>query len=270
MRESLVFGAVIALIAGTVGISSAQAQGHVVKLGERRIVGGEKTDIKDHPWQVLIFIESPLGTFQCGGSLIAPKWVLTAAHCFGEAGPSPRSKVKSGVTNINDGLWVDAEKIVVHQGYDRRTHENDIALVKLKSPAANGKIIPLATKATPIDVGEFLEVTGWGTTSEGGSTPDVLLKAKVPYVTNETCNAPASYDGAILPGMMCAGDSKGGTDACQGDSGGPLVARKADGAWLVGVVSFGEGCARKLKYGVYTRVSAYLDWINAVVSADRN
>jgi trypsin len=88
-----------------------------------------------------------------------------------------------------------------------------------------------------------------------------LLRATVPYIDNATCNEPISYNGEILAGMMCAGHRDGGIDACQGDSGGPLVWRSQDGPILVGVVSFGDGCARRLKYGVYSRLSYYRDWI---------
>ena len=83
------------------------------------------------------------------------------------------------------------------------------------------------------------------------------------------CNAKEAYDDKVKPGMMCAGRTEGGVDACQGDSGGPLVWRAPDGPLLVGVVSWGEGCARKLKYGVYTRVSAYNDWIAKELAADK-
>src|SRR5262249_38683933 len=111
-----------------------------------------------------------------------------------------------------------------------------------------------------------LEVTGWGRTYEGGATSSDLMKATVPYVDSAVCNEPSAYNGSILPGMMCAGLHEGGVDACQGDRGGPLVFRHADGRLLVGVVSWGEGCARRLKYGIYTRVTTYRDWITAVVT----
>ena len=149
------------------------------------------------------------------------------------------------------------------------THENDIALVKLKTkPAGNTKVISRGSPTIP--VGEPLEVTGWGAITESGQVSKLLLKATVPYVDNTTCNEPASYNGRVPPKMMCAGRREGGVDSCQGDSGGPLVWKTSESSVLVGVVSFGEGCARKLKYGVYTRVSAYLDWIARVTTADRN
>ncbi len=99
------------------------------------------------------------------------------------------------------------------------------------------------------------EVTGWGTTSEGGKSSHALIIVSVPYVEQDVCNN--SYGGAIKGSMLCAG--KKGSDSCQGDSGGPLVLKSANGP--VGVVSFGEGCGRENKYGVYTRVSSYQRWI---------
>ena len=115
-------------------------------------------------------------------------------------------------------------------------------------------------------------MTGWGRTKEGDEKPasEVLQKGEVPYIENATCNAKDAYDGKIKPGMMCAGYRDGGVDSCQGDSGGPLVLRGQDGPVLVGVVSWGEGCARKLRYGIYTRVTAYSDWIAKTILANQD
>lgn len=232
----------------------------------RKVVGGVAADIKDHPWQAAI---APDGkNFACGGALIQDRWVLTAAHCF----PEPNAKgtgVKAGVTKQSAGVWGEADRVVIHEGYDGKTHENDIALLRLKYAPA-GDIIPLAHPAQELKPCEFLEVTGWGRTSEGGPAADVLQKAEVPYIENAACNAKDAYGGAILPGMMCAGFRDGGVDSCQGDSGGPLVLRGADGPVLVGVVSWGDGCARKLRYGVYTRVTAYNGWIAKTILANQN
>jgi secreted trypsin-like serine protease len=159
--------------------------------------------------------------------------------------------------------------VVVHEAYDRTSQRNDIALIKLKSPTA-GRIILIAAKSLVVPINQPLEVTGWGATTEGGDVSSTLLKATVPLADIAACNAPGAYNGSIKEGMMCAGYREGGTDSCQGDSGGPLVWRTADGPLLVGVVSWGDGCARKLKYGIYTRVSTFRDWIDRVLAADRN
>ena len=240
-----------------------------VKLGGRRIVGGEKTDIKDHPWQVALNVHKGGQTYLCGGSIIARQWVLTAAHCFATNLPPAQVRTKSGVTNYASGNWVDVDRLLVHENFDASTYANDIALVMPRSPP-NGRVVPLMAAGASLRVGQSLEVTGWGATSETGDSSRDLLKGSVPYVENATCNETASYNGTIRPGMMCAGYREGGIDSCQGDSGGPLVWRSPDGPVLVGVVSFGEGCARKLKYGVYTRVAEYRSWISRTMAANAN
>jgi len=265
LREALL--SLVAAVAMSPPLSAQQDE-EIIQIG-RRIVGGESTDIKEHPWQVALNIKRPDGTYLCGGSIIAQKWVLSAAHCFYPAHASDLIKAKAGATNYRDeGTWVQTEKVVIDEDYNPITHENDLALIKLKI-VPTGHVIPLVDADAPISVGEPLEVTGWGVTESGQSSTD-LRKAIVPYVDNATCNEPASYNGAIRPGMICAGHKDGGTDSCQGDSGGPLVQKTVNGPVLVGVVSWGEGCARKLKYGVYTRVADYRRWINDVIAANRN
>jgi secreted trypsin-like serine protease len=258
--------AVAALIAAMIALIEPGVAQEGIKPFNRRIVGGVKTDIKEHPWQVALRFK---GTFSCGGSIIAQRWVLTAAHCFGAPARGADWRVKAGATNHQtSGTWAEVERVIVHAKFNPTTFENDIALIKLKAPAA-GKVIPLADAAATIGVGQPLEVTGWGATKEDGDGSSGLLKANVPYVDPTKCNEPESHNGSIRPSMMCAGQREGGIDSCQGDSGGPLVWRTPDGPVLVGVVSFGEGCARKLKYGVYTRVSAYRSWIDSAIAADR-
>ncbi len=237
-----------------------------VDQGGRRIVGGEPADIKDHPWQVAIDIKGGL----CGGSIIGDKWVLTAAHCFKLATQPADVKVKMGVTNIVDsGTWVEVERIVRHEGYVPATHENDLTLLKLTS-RTGGSIISLAKPGSAPSVGQSLEVTGWGHTAEKGQRSPILMKAAVPVIDNAVCNEPQSYNGLVKEHLMCAGHKDGGIDSCQGDSGGPLVLRSWTGSTLVGVVSWGVGCARKLKYGVYTRVADYRDWVGGAIASGGN
>jgi len=246
-------------------LASPLAAQEIIEAFHQRIVGGEPTDIKMHPWQVALNIRLGDQTFLCGGSIIADRWVLTAAHCFSSDTKPGEAKAKAGATNyVTAGTWSDVVKIVIHPAYDPKTHENDLALVELGS-RPNGRVIPLIVAGARIPIGQLLEVTGWGTTSEGGDASRVLLQAKVPYVENASCNGPEAYNGAIKPGMMCAGYRGGGVDSCQGDSGGPLVWRTGNGPVLVGVVSWGDGCAHRLKYGAYARVANYGDWIGKVV-----
>jgi len=239
-----------------------------IKSFGRRIVGGEPTTIQEHPWQVALNVVLDGEIFVCGGSLVADRWVLTTGHCFRPSTKTNDVKVKSGATDlVAEGQWSSIERIVIHEANDPRTHENDLALIRLSFPA-EGRIIPMMKVAQPLTVGQPLEVAGWGATSYGGYAARRLLKATVPYVANDKCNEPAAYNGAVKPSMMCAGYQDGGVDSCQGDSGGPLVWYTADGPLLVGVVSWGDGCARKLRYGIYTRVAMYTDWVAKVVAGN--
>ena len=266
MRSNARSCAIVAALVAGIGIVEPAVAQEQIKPFNRRIVGGEKTDIRQHPWQVALQFK---GNFSCGGSIIAQRWVLTAAHCFTSPAKGGDWRAKTGATNIaTAGVWGEVERVIVHEDYDPKTHANDIALIKLAVPPA-GRVIPLVDGLATIGVGQPLEVTGWGATEEGGGASKHLLKATVPYADTQVCNAPSSYNGGVRDGMMCAGLREGGVDSCQGDSGGPLVWRTPDGPVLVGVVSFGEGCARKLKYGIYTRVSAYRDWIDRAIASDR-
>ena len=233
-----------------------------------RIIGGLRIDIKDVPWQVgLIFGATPDAIRQlfCGGSQIADSWVLTAAHCVDGATASNPSSVDviSDTTYYQfGGKRTTVSAIYVHPGWNRETQENDLALLKLTSPISGHSPINLANESMNMG-GKSLLVSGWGAVTEGGNVSAILLQATVPYVDNAICNKPDSYAGFIKPTMICAGQHDGGVDACQGDSGGPLVL--ADKSLLVGVVSFGEGCGRRLKYGVYTSVSPFRSWIDATI-----
>jgi secreted trypsin-like serine protease len=258
---------VVVMLVASIGMVEAGLAQEPIKPFGRRIVGGEKTDISQHLWQVALQFK---GDFFCGGSIIGQRWVLTAAHCFQLSTRGGDWRAKAGATNhATMGDWSEVERVIVHERYNPTTYENDIALIKLRSPSA-GRVIQLAAASMTVPISQPLEVTGWGATQEGGGGSKELLKARVPYVDIAACNEPAAYNGRVRPNMMCAGNREGGIDSCQGDSGGPLVWRTSDGPVLVGVVSFGDGCARKLKYGIYTRVSAYRDWIDRAMAANPN
>ena len=251
-----------------------------------QIVGGTLANPGEYPWQVALVdgVSSDLYTTQfCGGSLIAPQWVLTAAHCITEAdaghtiSPVGSLDVVAGIYDLtalsSSGYQRrDVVKIIRHSGYVPGTFDNDIALLKLASPITIGgsgatktAIIPLVPASIGSLTGTNSWVTGWGDTSSAppSTFPTQLRKVQLPIIANSICNDASHYLNEITGNMMCAGYDAGGYDACQGDSGGPLIVSNA-GQWnLAGIVSWGAGCAQPYSEGVYTRVSQYVSWINS-------
>ena len=222
-----------------------------------RIVGGQVAAAEAFPWAVSI--QLAWGFHFCGGSLIHPQWVLTAAHCMAWGRRVLRSKVKLGGHNLQGHMVTrKIAKIKIHIGYNSRTNDNDIALIKLSRPVRLGGRVAAVCLPSPTSTwGEGtaeVEVAGWGHTTHGGSTTPTLRSVTLNMVPREACRARYGGPGQGTEHMVCAGTKAGGKDACQGDSGGGLVARGASGAWqLPGVVSFGRGCGDPLYPGVYTR-----------------
>lgn len=220
-----------------------------------RIVGGEEASIADYPYAVFVTDGSEL----CGGALIGPAAVATAAHCATAMSKS-RIQVVAGRQDVRTHAGVVARVASewIAPGFKDPEQGDDVAVLKLDrtvpyqwvrlADGSDAQLYAPDTKAT---------VLGWGRTTEGGARSDTLRKATVPLVSDADCSASyRSYDART---MVCAGYPQGGVDACQGDSGGPLV---VDGT-LIGLVSWGEGCAEPGKPGVYTRVSTYADDLRA-------
>lgn len=156
------------------------------------------------------------------------------------------------------------DRIIVHEQYSPDTNDYDIALLHLTQPFGGGVINPItiADSARLMEPGDLAVVTGWGLTAETGNVSPMLRRVTVQFVSNKVCNGLASYSGAITDRMICAGFPEGGKDSCQGDSGGPLMVADANRSYsLAGVVSFGEGCGRPNKFGVYTNVAVMEPWI---------
>jgi transmembrane serine protease 11D len=202
--------------------------------------------------------------------VIAANWILTAAHCVRNSivreDPS-RINIVAGTSQFFvGGERVQVAAIHVHPQYNTATQDFDIALVRLATPLTMGgaavtRAVDLAGGTTQVPDATRAIVTGWGATAEGSPGSLDLLGAEVPIVSSAVCNRPESYNGDITASMMCAGRETGGIDSCQGDSGGPLTAALEGRTTLIGVVSWGEGCARRLKFGVYARVTAVASWI---------
>ncbi|XP_017868138.1 PREDICTED: trypsin epsilon [Drosophila arizonae] len=219
-----------------------------------RIVGGYETSIEDHPYQVSL---QRNGAHFCGGSIYSHDIVVTAAHCL-QSISAEQLKVRVGSTYWRSGGSVHSVRAFRnHEGYNPRTMINDVAVIRMSSSISyrsSVRAIRIAD-SNPRNGAEAV-VSGWGTTQSGGSIPDHLLAVRLRIVDREECASKEySYGRQIKDTMICAyAEHK---DACQGDSGGPLVS----GDRLVGVVSWGHGCADVKYPGVYADVAHFHSWI---------
>ncbi|XP_026722801.1 acrosin-like isoform X1 [Athene cunicularia] len=252
---------------GTCGLRPMAAQS-----GTSRVVGG--TDAQAGAWPWIVSIQDPWrpGTGHiCGGSLISPQWVLTAAHCFIRARHVNMWRVVIGATHLTqlgpETQVRNIKRLVVHEDYSSVWERNDIALLELDQPVQCGYHVQLAcVPDASLRVSQLTNcyVSGWGSTmARAGGPTDVLQEAKVPLINVHVCNSSRWYAGAVHPHNLCAGYPWGGIDTCQGDSGGPLVCQdnNAEYFWLVGVTSWGKGCTRAKRPGVYTSTQHFYDWI---------
>ncbi|XP_007894202.1 suppressor of tumorigenicity 14 protein homolog [Callorhinchus milii] len=235
-----------------------------------RIVGGVDAQVGEWPWQVSLHIKQ-FGHV-CGASVISNNWLVSAAHCFQDESKIKYSnpgiwKVFLGLhTQFKVGTMVKERKvkrIITHESYNQYTFNNDIALLELDSSVPFSSVIRpicLPDQTHRFPVGKATWVSGWGARAENDVASSVLQKAELRILNSTTCNRLLSS--TVTSKMICAGYLSGGIDACQGDSGGPMSFVGSKGkVFLAGIVSWGDGCARRNKPGVYTRTTKFRKWI---------
>lgn len=254
---------------------------------QSRIINGKPASTTTYPWLASLFIKSESDSEKgggCGGSLIASRWVLTAAHCFlNDAGDSvsegvaARTTVTLGSTNIanlsSSAKVVNASRVIIHPSYNpnkansSNTHDFDIALIELAS-AVDITPVKLFTGTVPVNVPAI--VAGWGATvGDGTQSSDTLLATQLLTVNEATCSS--AHEGLITNNMFCAGGftDTDKSDTCQGDSGGPLFVQLEQGALQLGITSFGgsenSNCGTAGSPGVYARISQLIGFVSQYV-----
>merc|ERR1712087_823297 len=269
--------------ASTLAPTSSPPSGSVCKCGVKKssgIVGGTEVNPKNkYPWVAALMSNG--GQF-CGGTLVASKYVVTAAHCMfldqdaTQAVAAADITVRLGehdlasTTDTTILKDVKVKTIMNHENYKPATGslDNDITVLELMEEVDLNTFTPAClaqtTDATTFD-GKNAWVYGWGTTSSGGASSSVLLEVELPVVTKATCETAM---GPMTDGQICAGGALN-KDACQGDSGGPLTYESNGQHVLIGDVSYGDGCGKEGKYGVYGRISFYRTWIEGKISSPK-
>ncbi|MEV7684698.1 S1 family peptidase [Streptomyces bungoensis] len=251
-----------ATLVATAAAATALVASPTATAAPQPVVGGTTTTATAYPFMMQI-TDASGGQF-CGGTLVAARKVVTAAHCMaGETTASVR--VVGGRTYLNgtdgtvskvSGIWIDPE-------YTDATNGDDVAVLTLATPMPYTPAPYVSSSQTDVyTAGTTARILGWGTTSENGGSSNQLRTATVPVVSDAGCESSYGSD-FVRSDMVCAGYTSGGTDTCQGDSGGPLLVRGA----LAGITSWGEGCAEAGYPGVYTRLATFSDLVKAQVAS---
>ncbi|CAH1996772.1 unnamed protein product [Acanthoscelides obtectus] len=232
-----------------------------------RIVGGIETLVNEFPWMTALMYNN---RFYCGASLINNKYVLTAAHCVNGFSKERITAVfldhDRSTSTETQTITRKIKTVHRHRSYGSGSnYNNDIAVLQLDEEVSlSGKLQPVCLPPTGKSFSGYTGVAvGWGATKQNGQTASKLQEVKVPIMSNVDCKK-TGYGSRITDNMVCAGYPEGKKDSCQGDSGGPLLVQNGTAYQIVGIVSWGEGCAQANYPGVYTRVNRYISWIKSL------
>ena len=234
------------------------------------VIGGSAGSITDSPWQVAFIIN---GGTVCSGSFVSPTQIVSVAHCF-QGIPTNKVEAFAGITKLSDrsaATQLQISKIVNHPGFSFDTYANDIALVTLTKPApasTNARTIALPTNQNgtvwPAAATNAF-ISGWGeTVATNAVAVNEIHEAQVQVLAGPGTNTCGNYGTSYIPSMqICAGNTAGTIDACSGDSGGPFVIPVDGIPVLAGAVSTGQSCASAQYPGLYTRMTAFLPWLQS-------
>ena len=258
--------AVHAACADSVGVGAPQNEAAAIS---PKIIGGTGADIHDDPWQVSIqFVSTPEGVTShvCGGVIIHPDWVLTAAHCVDRnAGPA-NLVVASGHSRLDGNLHLSrVNQVALHPGWNRDLRRDDIALLRIdrKGLALQGRPVD-GPGARPMADGQWptLRVTGWGVSTQPLRATTQLQQIDLRAEPLASCASDRRFGKYLTPKMICAASERFDRNFCDGDSGGPATAEIDGRRRLLGIVSFTiDTCIGRGAFGIFTRVASYTGWI---------